>query len=50
MSKEELSRQIEAMRERLNDAVDRKIDYEQILKISKEMDRLIAAYMSADAD
>lgn len=47
MSKEELSCQIEDMRERLNDAIAKKIEYERILEISREMDCLIAAYMKA---
>lgn len=45
---EELKRQMEETRERLNDAVDRRIDYEEILKISREMDLLLAAYIEAE--
>lgn len=44
-AKEELIRQIEAAREKLNESIEKKADYARIYQYSVELDRLLNQYV-----
>ena len=47
-AKEELKRDIEQARERLDNSIERREDYDAIYQNSVELDRLIELYIASD--